>query len=572
LKVKKLTIPIIIVIFSFLYIYCITGATSRRTQGFHGLFHSAYVYQLVNGIFPPTNPDSIEAPATLYWGWHSIMALLVRLLSITPFEALLLINSLALSATLLCLWKFSTRISSRPLIRIACLSWPFLIIDPIRLFKEFVYKFFGDTFLGTLLKPWILSKGYLFFLHGFVDSRPGTFLVKYLNFTSFPTGVALTLMAYTLVMFSYPRRAGIRLPLVTVLTFLVTFVHPISLVALCVLVGVFSLDRFFVMWRNNQITRAHLIDAWGPSIAVIIGGILALPYIVSLSRAYAEPLHLQIPLSGKELKYHGWAFVPAIPLYFYLLYRFRTLSLEMRNVTVSGIVFVLLTFFVYLPDDNQYKFTLYFGLVSGLLAALLLDKMWSCAGRQNRRIKAVSMKFLVGFLVFLSVVPYMVFGRRYLTNAWARKDPYLYEDRYARLKSDNEFPELYDLQDACDWIRENTQPTDYILTYPVSHNQNQIPFLTGRRTVVSVGSVHSTAVPHHEELVSRAKRVIDSIKECTTYGEAIRDFYELPVQWPEYLYLLIESTEACPALDSLSLVHSNRTQKIYKIEGIPTAN
>ena len=70
--------------FSFVLVASVMGASSRLAQGWHGLFFSASIYQIVNGIVPPTNPLSVETASSYFWIWHYLMAQAVRLSGRSP--------------------------------------------------------------------------------------------------------------------------------------------------------------------------------------------------------------------------------------------------------------------------------------------------------------------------------------------------------------------------------------------------------------------------------------------------------------------------------------------------------
>ncbi len=571
LKSSRIIVPLLLSIFSFCYVYGIAGFSSRRTQGFHGLQHSAYVYQLVNGIIPPTNSNSIGAPAHLYWGWHALVALSVRIFNKNSLEVLLFINACALSISLLFMWFLSGRITNRLLPRIASLTWPFFILNPVRIVKELLIVFFDDSTVVHLLKPWLYSKNYLFMIKGFVDIRPANFIGKFLNFTSFPTAVCLVLVVFGMVISSRPGRSGVRLIFVGILSFLTAFFHPISVVALGVLLGVFALDRLVPLLISGRLSYQVVIKVLTPPLVSAAGILCALPYVISLSTSFSQPVDFHLPLSGKDLSYEGWALVPSIPLYAFYLYKLRTLNSEMRVIFMSGIILSVLTLIVILPDHNEYKFTLYFALITALLVVDILNRMCIYADTRQNRVSQFGIRSLIVFTVLVSLVPFIVVGKRYLSHAWSDQDPYVYGGMYARLRESNGKEGVHELQEALDWIRENTLPADYILTRPVSGNNNQIPFLTGRRTVACTADISTGTIPYHDELERAAREAVQALVECSGCAEALLKLERVPAKWPDILYALVESNEACPSDQSLSLVYQNARYKIYKIHLVAIA-
>lgn len=564
-NVRKFAIPAAIAIFGVGYVLFIMGASSRRTQGFHGLFHSAYVYQIVNGIIPPTNPDSIGAPAGLYWGWHLLLAFLIILFGISSLEAILVVNSIAFSATLLCLWLLAGRITQRTLPRLAILGSPFFLLDPIRMTKGLILTAFRDTWLVNLLHPWLYSKTYLFFLKGWVDIRPAHFLYVFLNFAGLPLTVALTLLVYSMVLIPLPRKRGARYVLVGFTSFLIAFFHPISAMGAAALLFTVTLHKLVFSGRTEVQGRKLTWQTIAPPVLAIMGFLLALPYALSLSSTFRVGPHLRIPANGKELQYNGWAFLTTIPLLLYCIVRFKSLRADTQVATVAAGIFLALTIFTVLPDDNQYKFTYYFALVAAFLVVEILDRIMRFTGSVAAGFVRTAGKALVLLIVLVSFMPFLFVGWKYLTDPSVHDDPYIYAGRYARLRFGRGQEELRDRQSALDWIRENTLPTDYILTQPVSHNLNEIPLLTGRRTVANTPSVFTETIPYHEELVERTTGALDALGQCRGCEEEIGRLLELPAPWPQQFYALLESGRECPPSPSFSLVYANPTYKVYRI-------
>ncbi|MEW6329780.1 MAG: hypothetical protein AB1468_06755, partial [Candidatus Micrarchaeota archaeon] len=70
--------------------------------GYHGLFHSGYVYDILERGLPPENVTLPGYPANDYWPYHVYLALLVTLFQVPPPFASALSNILLLG--LACLW------------------------------------------------------------------------------------------------------------------------------------------------------------------------------------------------------------------------------------------------------------------------------------------------------------------------------------------------------------------------------------------------------------------------------------------------------------------------------------
>lgn len=66
----------------------LTLASAAFWASYHGLLHSAVVYEILRGGAPPQNPYFAGEPLHYYWGYHLFAAYLVRIAGIDPLTAL----------------------------------------------------------------------------------------------------------------------------------------------------------------------------------------------------------------------------------------------------------------------------------------------------------------------------------------------------------------------------------------------------------------------------------------------------------------------------------------------------
>lgn len=78
-----------------------------RIYSFHGFMQAGVVYQLLNGNIPPFNPLLGGQIMRYPWGWHCPAALLTQALTITPFYAFALINTVSLCLVMVLVYKIS---------------------------------------------------------------------------------------------------------------------------------------------------------------------------------------------------------------------------------------------------------------------------------------------------------------------------------------------------------------------------------------------------------------------------------------------------------------------------------
>ena len=76
----------------------------------HGLMHTAIVYQIGNGTITPNNPFLGGEPLYYNWGYHSLAALLTRVLNLAPSYSFALINIISLVLAMILVYKISRQL------------------------------------------------------------------------------------------------------------------------------------------------------------------------------------------------------------------------------------------------------------------------------------------------------------------------------------------------------------------------------------------------------------------------------------------------------------------------------
>jgi hypothetical protein len=471
LKAKELkhrivgTENLIILLFSFavfLYCYFVSNYSSGILQSHHGLYHAAYIYQLYNGIFPPTNPQAAGAPGNVYWPWHLSISLLMRILRMSPLQVVAVVNSLSLAVAVIFLYKlarkvFSWSVSSSLVVAVL----PFVLLEFGCAFYFLLRKMsFGH--LPDYVRLWDLTAGIE------ANLRSVWFVRKFFNQSSFPTVTGLYCMLFYLDNKKAPDGSQKCLWLQLLGYVLLGLYNPIALFAF----DLWALSRAISAFRPKDFLSS-LGDAAKVYLALIVANGLILPYVYLLSAHIGGQTALKASL-GRSLKHHGnmWVFLLLLAI---LVVHRRTRSVHpnphFKQYFTFMAVSLLATNLIALPAGNEYKIV----LLSCIPLAFLL---WPTvrdflAGRSApmRQLKVVTAAVVFLLLTFAAYEK--------ITSDMGKQNPWLFRGTQTRLNLEATDADLLrvssalaaarvpDLQDMCDWIMDNTEKTAFILRKPV---------------------------------------------------------------------------------------------------------
>jgi hypothetical protein len=538
------------------------GASGRLAQSWHGLYHSAYVYQITNGLFPPTNPLQLEAPANCYWAWHLMLAAIVDLLQVTPFQANILVNAAALATTLATVWTTTGLYTRRPWVRWTVSLLPFSVLNPLaplRFLWILATRGASELPLAEVccLQP-----------HPLLAARVGSLLAKFFNFGGFPVGVAL-FSASLLVLIRHRWPTHLRVVGATLLGLLAAFLHPTSAIAALFMAGAaLAAVAYEHAAHRPKRWRSLLRDAL-PPVSLILGALMAWPYWASMA-AGADPRGLpNDPIQWAQDAFKlGWVFLPVAPAYAIGLYRYRHLTRPSRLLVAIGIALALATLFMSLPERNQYKFALLSSLPSALLLLALLDELlpgWRGTTGAGARVRAR----IVGITLAVSVSSILANLALYRLSDRAGMEPWVWDQEHTNLAVQAD-PTRAHLQEAYLWLRRRTPSTAYVLERPVGMNDLEMSTVAERRTVVAQSSMYTATLAYHDVLVDRATQVVERLGACTLTQGDITRLFATPIPWPRSLYAIVPVSPAarggCPSLPhGVEPVFDNPDYAIYVI-------
>jgi len=458
---KDIAIPGILFFSGFLYCYWIITQSSRVLQSYHGLYHSATIYQIVNGLIPPTNPLAAESPSVIYWPWHFLVALVMKITHQTSLEAVALLNCLSLSAVLTCIFLICRHFNlSRANSLIAALGSTVLLC-PFRYLYALLDKILSTSIFRSIYDT-VFSADY--------DQRSIFFLDKFFNQSSFPTTVGLLAVLLYFFLVRFERKASLSIEvLMGFLVLLLGLFSPIVLVAFNLLIAIY----FFSDLRPVKFNQ--FVCALNTYRFAIVGNLLALPFLISLSKQMGEGVHVDLKLSTllSQILRSGEAFwiVLVFCLTVFLLHkRKKFLDREFRPILYwLGLLFIA-ALVLQFPDHNQYKLMLLTSLPLGIGLGYLLER---CVVKH-----AIKHCFFV--VIGLSIFTVALVR---VAGYWPTKDPYTFSGMEVRLKPSSQV--AIDLQDTADWIKKNTHPHAFIMKTPDFRNDLLLPVLSERRAFVA---------------------------------------------------------------------------------------
>ena len=595
--------PLVLVAFATGYVFFVGGASGRIMQSFHGLHHSAYVYQIVHGIVPPTNPSSLEAPANFYWVWHAWLALGVRMFDVTPFEMSLVSNALGLSGFLCALWLATGEYTRNIWLRLAVCGVPFFILNPLGL-VQFAVRLAGvwlpeifraDPEISTGLFEHLLliarhhsllqlgdqNLVSLFprlgiFETAALSDRAGHLINKFLNFNSFPLALAFFAAGQWLLANArmQPRTRALMLGTAT---FGMAVLSPLPAIAFGLTVAAFAVVEGFSLLatrRESKLppTRAQLWSFGAPILGSGVGVLLAMPLLVPVASAYQGRVLVLLPGSGflAHAVLLGWALVPMFFLLMFAGFRFSHLVPSARVHALSALLYGVAALALVAPvtDPNEYKFV----LLSAYPAALLLLALLSTSVSRDATQRRCSLPTTAGatlVLGFMGALSLSVMALVYAASPWSASEPYVLRGTTTEIRP-NDDSKSRNLDAAYAWLRTSTPKTAHVFAAAVAKDDSRLPVIAQRRVVAQLGSPFTRAIPHHEELLAVNRALLRGLANCEFGGSLVRDLLALPVRWPDELYALVEArpgTVECngAAAAGFELAYSNPSFAVYRV-------
>lgn len=536
-------------------VFLTRNASTRLATLVHGICHSSYVYQILNGLIPPTSPHTLGMPASSYWVWHLLLAIGTKLLGITPPEVVTYINTLSLLLALSAAWVILKE-QIRTFWNRVILSLISLVFFSPLLGVQYIYRAGRIRFL--LLES--------YFQHYHQDAA---LLPKFVKYTAFPTGAAAFFVLFA-VMSSRSSRVIPRGIASFILSYFVAIIHPTTGLAVLVL----AIADFCVSALDFTIPlrKRLLLSLWVPSCCAV-GLLLSVPIVLPITQQFAEPVRVVADMSGF---WSGVATVaPFLPICALGFLCFRSFSPSVRFALLSFFGLLLCSCILTLVHRNQYKLVMLAGLPATIVLTGLLVRI-SHSLAEHCQILEILLGRLVQFAACLVLLAYPVVVHSTLAKAKA-KQIVLFNGRNIDLAVHGHPKVVHDKQKAYEWLRRHTPVAAFVMEEPEKYNRLFLSAIAQRRVVAARPSLFTKKLEFQESLVKTVTRIL---KQAAQGRSAANDYHELlsfPLDWPESLYIFVErDTRTSTGVDysrvfenwpvDASLVYQNEHFLIYRID------
>ncbi len=482
----------------------------------HGLFHTAIIHQVMNGIIPPHNIHLYGAPTAYQWPCYLLPAaaslvtgasppVTAALLRLSTFLSIfgmgyLLARQLgqgragralsglfaALGMNLLAGVHYLAMSLASPELRYALLHGRYHVRQL------------------SLFSPGVIPE--------YLQVRTSTLTLKLVNFSFILPGYVAVMVALFGVLLVLQGRGRKGYPLAFLGTLGALLIHPLLAAVLAIPLPLALL--LLLLRRHGQppLTRGRVLGLLG---VLAVAGLAALPYLVPEMRTSGDT-GISTGFSFGILLALLWVYAP---LGLLAGMRVRGASPLSLSELLLLLLAVLNAVFITVQQLKCEWYMLYLTAVPlGLLAGDAAGRWYERVSRPWVRLAALTLLILLAFSGPLLRLHY---------TSLVRLD---FENRYrvlggpmVRLRNGEG-----ELARAYQWIRENTGPGDLLVEWPREHSREELAALTGRRVYVGRASVHTP--PPDDPRMSAALAVAETLFDpAQTDKEAVlRQLSTLP--------------------------------------------
>jgi hypothetical protein len=439
--------------------------------GYHGLFHSGYIYQIILRGLPPENVTLPGSPANDYWPYHVYLALITRLFDVPPPFASALSNVVVLGMSCLwvaALWKSLNRNTATPP--------AFYVLFPLlgaNLFYSLNLKLVDLVSAIPQVTPYagVLRAA---------DARLDTSLIRFVNFNGFSIGILFFLAALFVairMLTDGPTRRDLWL----------TFLLGVGALLYHATTGIYLFavlaPAFGVTYFLDKSPRSFLTQSWS-SLArwILLAGLILLPpglFLVKAAGAMGAKTTFEL-FSWTDV---STIFVVVYPIAF-LFISGMTNAWKGRDLPAIFLSLValwgfLLAIFIKLPDGNEYKFIYLSSVAFGLVAMVRLKEIVSQPGLWRKGLLAFFVVALVYNIGIGTWLFYDMYHRRH-------KSAFTYQGIHVSMSQDDFAPFA--------WIRKNT-PVDTIVLFPFTSKDWNYEYFSERLPYVVAGHIYNEGLP-----------------------------------------------------------------------------
>ena len=506
-------------------LYATLVDTSVQTT-VHADFHTSLINQIMQGTFPPVNPQIPDLPIGYYWLYHSLLAVPNHFFALAAPMVSSCLNLISLVCSLLWVGLVVEELgfeSKRPFL---LGSMVIVILFSGNLFGVFHAweSIIPDIFAFNKQRAMVLAG----------DERLYGLWVKYLHFNSVPLSLLYfvsgllavvrlakgKLQISTLYLLTFSVVGGIIFQLGTGFFFIMTTFPALGLIYL--LHRVQNLARFsiplfiqaiiadvqatFATYRASQIilAMAGLVFLLGTTLIVGLRVLSLFPGATRFSLTsqfnFDSVFGMNYPLLPFFLITGGLA-----------IRKNDRLSQFFVIATLIGIV-VSYTFI--LSDNNQYKFVLLTSILMGGTTCRAF--YWLIIEAQSKRIRQVGrgLFIIVMTLIWVNIT---LISMSFFLKSLNGKQSYSYDGRYI-MRNDSEY------KDTFIWIRDHT-PTDTLVIQPLEMEAFYTAMFTERLPYLGVYQFEfSKGIAEYDDRLAALDAFYNPASTINQRIEAVRKF------------------------------------------------
>ncbi|MCP4667730.1 MAG: hypothetical protein GY849_15345 [Deltaproteobacteria bacterium] len=523
---------------------------------YHGLFHTATIHQVMNGIIPPHNVHLYGAPASYQWPCYLLPATTCLLTGASPpvVAAILRVSTFLgiFGMGYLMARHLGHSAAGRALsglfsaLGMSLLSGVHYLVSSLTL-PELRYALFHGQYnpqLKTLFSPGILP------VH--IQVHTSTLVQKLINFSFIFPGfisVMIALLGFILVLQGKGRK-GYALAGIGTLGALL--IHPVMAAVLAAPLPLALILLRLINRSEQSVLSWRRVFALTGCFAV--AGLAALPYLVpamaSGGRGIATGISLKVVLALL------WAYSP--------LGLLAAIRIPRRSRPVSAaekLLFLfafLIALFITIHQLRCWWYMLYLITIPlGLLAG-------DAAGRWYDWITRHWMRWgLCLVLIFLAFSgPLLWLNCSTLSQLEYTKAYQVFGGAMIELSEENS-----DLATTYRWIRENTQPEDVLVEWPRDHSREELAALSGRRVYVGKPSNHTP--PAGDPRMSSALALVTGLLDPTLSekGAALDRLAALP----DTAYLVLTRKSVGWRFPPLARIYAEYPERLELCLDLPEA-
>jgi hypothetical protein len=562
----------------------------RMQLGGHGYFHSAYIYQILNGFTPPENVTLPGYPANFYWYLHALLAALSSVTNTAPPLVSTVFVLFVMLATL-ALVKHIVRLLLPTEERV-------VVVTLLAFFALFSMNLFGllhALYRAVNGEPWLFFQGTFEPVALFGDQRLTILLTTFLNFGGFAVGVLCFTFVLLVVIRLYAQRAtGLDLLLAMLAVFAALALHAVTGVFLSTAVPFAVAGTYFIHaarqgrlfdrdWHVQQgRTGAIVVKAnWKWTLAIVlVGSLLTVPTLHFLFGA-SETLSTRPSLDFVSLFQLKSIFSMVYPLLpFFSIAAIKALRDRHQALVFLSVLSLIGLALGYLAriENNQYKFIYLSAITMSIVCTV---SIWRFLFRPGGRVSKVgrAVALLMMGIMFVNI---LALGFSRLNSPYVQNDNFMISGIHVNSRTSYEgtpYPEVSlgwtrgtnypdtDLQyaDLFQWARDNTSP-DVVLVVPLMHkDQSALPLLSERLPYVVDGLGFNDTLPDYEKRTAEISVLYSATSSLQARQEALNSIGSTLNSRDKLLVYPADLPELPSDEPALHLLFRGRYANLYRI-------